>query len=337
MARAAVRWTESDRSRFASELVEVAPSARPMAKAGMETRAGVASRVQSSGRAKTRAMPFEPAVQRHLEHLRMRNLRDWTVYNRQRALARFSAWADGPILRLAEDDLKRWQLLRSTQLQPEPRRTELSHVRQFYRWALAERLIKTDPSLRIPLPKVARGLPRPIRDSDLLAAIDAADAETKAILGLAAFAGLRAYEIAGLDWSEVGLGDLSPHIRVVDGKGGHGRLVPLSTALAEILRILPYRRGPLIRRLDGRPGPNKAHRISSRANDYLHGIGVPETLHQCRHRFASTTYQSCRDIRAVQDLLGHASPTTTSRYAAVASGVAINAVEAAGALAVVSR
>lgn len=279
---------------------------------------------------KVPALGREAAVNRHLENLTMRNLRVWTIYNRQCALARLASWADSPILHLTEADLKRWQVKRATQLQPEPRRTELSHARQFYRWAVAEGLITADPSVKIPLPRVARGLPRPMREADVLTALECADDVTKAIIALAAYAGLRACEIAGLDWSEVGLGDRSPHIRIVDGKGGHGRLVPLSTALSAVLRMLPYRRGPVIRRLDGRPGPCAVHRISSRANDYLHDLGIMETLHQLRHRFATAAYGASRDIRAVQELLGHASPTTTSRYAAVASGVAIAAVEAAG-------
>ncbi|PZS15521.1 MAG: hypothetical protein DLM57_12450 [Pseudonocardiales bacterium] len=279
-----------------------------------------------------RAVIHEAAVNRHMEHLRMRNLRPWSIYNRQRALGRLGKWADGPILRLTAEDLSRWQIERSTQIQPEPRRTELSNVRQFYRWALEQDLIRRDPTIKLPMPRVARHLPRPVRDADLLGALEGASSDVRAILGLASFAGLRACEIARLDWSEVGLGDQSPHIRVVEGKGGHGRLVPISSTLAQILAELPGARGPVIRRLDGQAGQVLPHRISSRANKYLHEMGIVETLHQCRHRFASAAYQSCRDIRAVQELLGHASPTTTSIYAAVASGVAVGAVEAAGTL-----
>lgn len=279
------------------------------------------------------AVAREPAVGRYLEHLRMRNLRQWTIYNRQCALDRLRRWNDGqPILKLTEDDLKRWQLQRSAEIQPEPRRTELSHARQFYRWALNEKLIRVDPTAKLPLPRVARGLPRPMSDAKLADALANADVETAAILALAAFAGLRACEIAGLDWANVGIAERHPHIRILDGKGGHGRIVPLSQPLADALRALPTRRGPVIRRLDGAAGPNLPHRISSRANEYLHSIGIDESLHQLRHRFASTAYQACRDIRAVQELLGHASPTTTSRYAAFASEVATSAVEAAGTL-----
>jgi integrase/recombinase XerC len=275
-----------------------------------------------------------PIVARYIEHMRLRNLRPWTVYGRERALARLGAWHGGPILYLTYAELYRWQLDRAKSIQPEPQRTELSHARQFYRWAVREGLIRDDPTDRLILPRVHQGLPRPIGDGDLAVAMEGALPETKAILGLAAFAGLRACEIAGLDWADVGLGEKYPGIRIFEGKGGHGRIVPLSDALDGVLRELPHRRGPVIRRADGRAGPNEAHRISSMANTYLHALGIVETLHQLRHRFATSTYQACRDIRAIQDLLGHASPRTTSRYAAAASDVAIGAVQAAGMIAV---
>jgi integrase/recombinase XerC len=272
-------------------------------------------------------------VSTYLQHLRVRNLRPVTVYNRQRALARLTAWLPCPLTEATEQQLKLWQALRFTQIQPEPVRTELSHLRQFYRWCLREEIITKDPTLRLDMPHVVRRLPRPIADRSLAEALTHAIPETAAILALAGFAGLRACEIARLDWAEIGIGDKSPHIRIIDGKGGHGRIVPISTTLAATLAVLPHRRGPVIRRLDGQAGQCPPHRISSRANDYLHELGIPETLHQLRHRFASTAYQACQDIRAVQDLLGHASPTTTAIYAASASAVAIAAVESAGGLA----
>lgn len=275
----------------------------------------------------------EGIVTRYLDHLRVRNLRPWTIYNRRQALHRLSLWAGGPVLYLTEQDLQAWQAQRSKEIQPEPVRTELSNVRQFYRWAQREGFRTDEPTLRLEMPRASRRLPRPIRDAKLIEAMAAADIYTQAILALAAFAGFRACEIAQLDWSEVGIGDRSPQIRIVEGKGGHGRTVPISTALDSTLRQLPHRRGPVVPRLDGLPGPAKPHRISSRANIFLHEMGIEETLHQCRHRFATVAYQACQDIRAVQDLLGHASPTTTAIYAASSSAVAVAAVEAAGTLA----
>jgi integrase/recombinase XerC len=274
----------------------------------------------------------EGVVIRHLDHMRVRNLRPSSVYNRQRVLARLARWADGPILYLSEDDLVRWQAARARQISAAALRMEQSNIGEFYRWCVRDRYRADDPALRLDMPRVARRLPRPIPDRALADALAAAEPYTAAILGLAGFAGLRACEIARLDWSEVGIGDKSPHIRVVNGKGGHGRIVPLSSTLAELLSVLPKRRGPVIRRRDDEPGSCQPHNISARANTYLHSLGIPETLHQGRHRFASATYQACRDIRAVQDLLGHASPTSTSIYAAVASGVAVQAVTLAGAL-----
>lgn len=274
----------------------------------------------------------EGIVNRYLETLELRGLRYWTIYNRRRALVRLRSWAGGPILYLSEDDLVRWQTERCRQIQPEPLRTDMSHHRQFYRWCVREGFRPDDPTIRLDLPRVARRMPRPMADQIIADAIAGAPQDIGAVLALAAFAGLRACEIARLDWSEVGMVDRNPHIRVVEGKGGHGRIVPMSGALVDALTQLPARRGPVIRRRDGQAGQNTAHRISYMTNKYLHGAGITETLHQCRHRFASATYQACQDIRAVQEMLGHQSPTTTAIYAAASSAVARSAVEAAGQL-----
>lgn len=274
----------------------------------------------------------EPIVTRHLDWMRVRNLSRNSIYNRSRTLARFTRWHDAPILYCGEDELKTWQRERSLQIGAPALRGELSGLRQFYRWCVREGLRDDDPTVRLDLPRVPRRLPRPLADADLARAINAADAPVAVILGLACFAGLRACEVARLDWSNIVMTG-EAHLRVEDGKGGRGRLVPLSPVLQALLLSLPHRRGPVIPRADGKAGANRPHAISHRANDYLHECQIAGTLHQARHRFASATYQACRDIRAVQDLLGHASPTTTSIYAQVAPGVAVEAVQRASKLA----
>lgn len=155
---------------------------------------------------------------------------------------------------------------------------------------------------------------------------------------LAALAGLRRAEIATLHTSQIGATDL-----LVVGKGGHHRRVPLHPDLAEELRaeLARRRRGSHGSGWSGRwvtehgylfpsdrdPGPiTPAHmgRIIARV--------LPEewTAHSLRHRFATAAYGAQRDLRAVQELLGHAKPETTARYAAVPDGALSTAVLAAG-------
>lgn len=277
-------------------------------------------------------MEAEGAVNQHLRHLKVRNLRDASISNRRYVLRRLAAWANGPILYLTESQLELWQGKRAETIKAATLRMEMTSVREFYKWCIREGLRKDNPADRLDMPRVARGLPRPVPDASLAGAMAEADPRICAILALAAFAGLRACEIARLDWAEVHLADEGATLRVVDGKGGRGRVLPVSTALAVVLRQLPARHGPVITQPNGHAGHCKPHRISQMANTFLHEAGVRETLHQCRHRFATATYAACQDIRAVQELMGHSSPTTTSIYAAVPRGVSSAAVEAAGTL-----
>ena len=78
---------------------------------------------------------------------------------------------------------------------------------------------------------------------------------------------------------------------------------------------LPHN-GWVFRRRDGGHGPNAPWTVSHLANQHLADCGADATLHQLRHRFGSSLYKETRDLRLVQDLLGHRSPETTAGYAA---------------------
>lgn len=271
-------------------------------------------------------------VSKHITELTLRGLRASTIYNRRKCLGRLQAWAGGrPLLSLTDGDLRRWQEQRARELSPGARRGELSHARELYRWAVREGLLEADPTARLPMPRAPRRLPRPMPESAFHEALSCATPRCAAALALGGYAGLRAMEIAQLDWSEVDLNGNPPSLRVVNGKGGVGRVVFIGAQLARYLVGLPDRRGPVIRRGDGARGFNPPHAISHLVNRHLHRNGIPETLHQLRHRFATVAYQADRDIRAVQELLGHASPTTTSIYAAPGADARWRAVVAASA------
>lgn len=188
---------------------------------------------------------------------------------------------------------------------PEGRKSVLSTLRGFYKWALAADLIDRDPT-RLARPiTVNPGVPKPLPEAVLRAALARADQETTVMLLLGAYAGLRRAEIAGLhrdNVTDIGL--------VVTGKGSKPRRIPVHPLLRPHLGV------------DGWffPSPRRAGQhvsadyVASRICAVLpHGW----TAHNLRHRFATQAYRSTKDIRAVQQLLGHASPTTTARYVMV--------------------
>jgi integrase len=191
-------------------------------------------------------------------------------------------------------------------------RTRVVVLHAFYVWARRTGLSKNDPTIEVERPKVSAGLPRPIPDGDLALALALAEPITKAALLLAATSGLRCIELARLRWDDVDELSLRVH-----GKGDRWRVVPIHPDARDALMELG-------RRHDGRVFPgitihtnpaNVGQYMSSRLNRYLHGLGLSATAHQLRHWFATKALAQSHDLRAVQELLGHAGPNTTAIYA----------------------
>ncbi len=264
----------------------------------------------------------------HALSLRARNLSLSSRKSSSTALTSLTAHAQADLLTLTHADIEAWAADRLSHVGARTVRANLTWIKCFYRWAVDNEYLTHDPSARIRSPRTPRTLPRPISEQRLARAVAAADDRTRAILLLAALAGLRGAEIAGLSWAHVQLEEAEPVLRVM-GKGSRERVVDISPELAEALLALPHRRGPVIRRADGSIAHNRPARISQLGNDHLHACGAPDTLHSLRHRFAT---QVCRvaGIREAQEALGHASAATTSIYTAVSRRDARAAVLAVG-------
>ena len=173
----------------------------------------------------------------------------------------------------------------------------LAHFHAFYLWAISEDLTTEDPTARIIRPRQRRTLPRPIDGDDLVMAIRGARPEMRAILSLAAFAGLRCQEIAGLDRDDVI--EAKGLLRIRHGKGQRERIVPIHPDVMEALRMLPLpRTGAIfIRVRGGRYSPNWMSVTCSR---YLKEMGINATADQCRHWFGTEVYEATKDIRVTR-------------------------------------
>ena len=203
----------------------------------------------------------------------------------------------------------------------ETRKSYRAALRSFYAWAQQAGHTRRNPAANLPPVRVPRGMPRPTPERVLEQAIARAPDRTRLVLLLAAYAGLRRAEIAGLRWDHVADGVIR-----VDGKGGHVRHVPVHDRVAFALEAERLRRergtfgagwrytahpdGPFV--FPGRYGRGvSADNIGRVAATALGDYGG----HTLRHRFAGRAYAATRDLGVVQQLLGHASPTTTAVYA----------------------
>lgn len=190
-----------------------------------------------------------------------------------------------------------------------------------FRWMVEEGLRDGSPCARIPKPKLPRSIPRPVPTAGLHDALEVAEPRTALMLSLAAYAGLRRAEIAGLCRENV-LDERDPPLLLVWGKGNKERLVPIGPVLRDAMARygLPTS-GPVFPGPDGCLSPQSVGLIIAK---HLRACGVDATAHQGRHWFASQLYRASGDLRVTQELMGHASPTTTAIYAAwsPAKGVA---------------
>lgn len=196
----------------------------------------------------------------------------------------------------------------------ETRRSALSSLRSFYAWAHASGRIDHNPAALVPTIPVKPGSPRPAPESALRAALESADERVRLMVSLAAYEGLRRGEICRVHADDItqaidGTWELTVH-----GKGGKRRVVPLVDDIARRLRTHAAEHGGGF----VFPGQINGH-LSAPYVGKLMSRCLPGdwTAHTLRHRFASAAYAAERDIRAVQELLGHSDVRTTQIYTAV--------------------
>jgi len=266
--------------------------------------------------------PDPAALRRYTDHLRLRNFSERTIMHRRYCLRALDRRA--PLLEHTAETLGEWELVTLASCGPSARRNAVYHARGFYQWAVSVSLLQADPSAALSVPRSPRRLPRPMPEADLHTAIVNAPPRIRPWLMLAALGGLRCCEIACLRREDV-LNSQAPPALLVHGKGDKERVVPLPAQLLHEPTPLP-RAGWLFARLDGRSGPVSAAIVSEQCNRYLHSMAITHNMHSIRHRAATAWYAESRDLRLVQELLGHASPETTAGYAALVPGEAADVV-----------
>ncbi|MDS2172540.1 tyrosine-type recombinase/integrase [Nesterenkonia sp. CL21] len=187
--------------------------------------------------------------------------------------------------------------------------------RSFYAWARATGRCDTDPAAGLPPSRAKTVRPRPAPDGVVQDALNHAGERERVMIMCAAFAGMRACEIARIHESDIFV-DVDGWSLIAHGKGQKDRVIPLTQDLALVLKRYCHEHGGYAfpGRIDGHLSPKRVSELLSEV------LGDSWTGHTLRHRFASRAYAETRDIRAVQELLGHASATTTQRYAAVPDG-----------------
>lgn len=189
----------------------------------------------------------------------------------------------------------------------ETRRSRRTTFLAFWRWGVATGRCERVVAEALPLVKASTPRPRPAPDAAYRVALLRAPARETLMLRLAAEMGLRRSEVAQVHTRDL-LDDLVGWSLVVHGKGDKDRVVPVPGSLARAIQDADT--GYLFPGVWG-PGHLSPAYVGKRIRDLL-----PDdwTMHTLRHRFGTRAYALKSDLLMVQELLGHASPSTTRRY-----------------------
>ncbi len=201
----------------------------------------------------------------------------------------------------------------------------LAAVRSFFRYLARENILDSAAARNTRTPRIRRGLPRPLSEVDAARAIEVAGehdiewiaARDTALLTLLYGAGLRISEALSLKRRDV---PLASSLTIL-GKGNKERVVPLIDAVRESIALyetrIPFtgaKDTPLFLSRRGKPmSPREAQLLMQRLRGAL-GLSDRATPHAMRHSFATHLLANGGDLRAVQELLGHASLSTTQTY-----------------------
>ncbi len=252
----------------------------------------------------------------------------------QRTLARFSDWCaehghqpdsvDEPLLTAYH----RW-LRTECALAASSCRVAMVHLRQFFRYLAHEKVLSRNPAALLECGRSGRSLPETLRAEEvntLLQSIDPADlpygARDRAMLEMLYGSGLRVSELVSLRAEQV---DWEESFLRITGKGHKTRYVPLGGVAARALRsYLNHARTRLLRNgrradvlfLSNRGERLTRDRIRQIIKERARAAGLPENVypHILRHSFATHLLENGADLRVIQDMLGHASLSTTQVY-----------------------
>jgi integrase/recombinase XerD len=253
----------------------------------------------------------------------------------RRDLTLVARWLDQSagraLVEASETDLRQYALARHAGSAASSTNRRLSVFKRFFRWALRERLLAVDPTLKLDSARQPLRVPKSLSEAQVEALLAAPDTGSplglrdRAMLELLYASGLRVSELVTL--KTVNVSFVESALRVT-GKGSKERLVPFGEeALRWIERYLAESRATILGRrtsaalfVTGRGGPMTRQMFWKllKALAVRAGITAPLSPHTLRHAFATHLLNHGADLRAVQMLLGHADISTTTIYTHVA-------------------
>ncbi|UWQ92295.1 tyrosine recombinase XerC [Aliisedimentitalea scapharcae] len=234
------------------------------------------------------------------------------------------------ISRISVSDMRAWMARsRADGLSARSLARKLSAVKTFYRWLAEREGFEPTAVLSTRAPKFTKKLPRPLAQDAARAVLDTVELQSErpwvaardlAVITLLYGCGLRISEALGLKGQDA---PLPPVLRII-GKGDKERIMPVlpaaRDAVDKYLRLCPHPmkpEDPLFRGIRGGAlNPRIIQGVMARTRAQL-GLPSTATPHALRHSFATHLLEAGGDLRAIQELLGHASLSTTQTYTAV--------------------
>ena len=236
----------------------------------------------------------------------------------------------GALERISVGDMRSWMAqARQGGVGARSLARKLSAVKSFYRWLSEREGFEPTAVLSTRTPKFQNKLPRPLAQDAAKAMIDTVELQSDldwvaardvAVVTLLYGCGLRISEALGLTGADTPLLSV---LRII-GKGGKERVVPVlpvaRDAVDTYLRLCPHPQGAdqaIFRGVRGQPlGARAIQAVMAKARMQL-GLPATATPHAMRHSFATHLLEAGGDLRTIQELLGHASLSTTQAYTAV--------------------
>ncbi len=269
-------------------------------------------------------------VEGFFRHVRTeRRLSKLTSVSYQRDVAALGAYCDSQKLNAwSAIDSQHLRLFAARQhsrgLSPRSIQRQLSAIRTFFGYLIREGAVRINPAADVRAPKVARHLPHTL-DADQMQRLlefrtdDGLSMRDKAMLELLYSSGLRLQELVSLDLADLDIADRT--VRVT-GKGNKVRILPVGRQALDAIRAWLKERGAVADADEaavfvGRNGERLGVRaVQSRVDVWARrsGLGIKAHPHLFRHSFATHLLESSRDLRGVQELLGHANISTTQVY-----------------------